>query len=248
MTTLDETLSSPDDTHLPQIPDPFSLQLTEEAVLELQRILEQETGHSWTLAETRQHGLELMRLTFLMLDPEGFTHWMENPPAPIGFVLETPVPRPDPVPRPYPIDFDADHEWEIERNLRMVADELKYVKRRPGNWRWAIVALYNALGHALAMHIPTGRRPEPDVGQLMVLFDIVSKTHGSIAPDRYSVLQLNLIRTKWIAEPIARWPINAGLSPLFERCEACICALLNHGPDGPASLSQGSDGSTDGGS
>ena len=42
----------------------------------------------------------------------------------------------------------------MERALKMLAHELHYVKRKPTYWRWALVALYEAVGHALALHRP----------------------------------------------------------------------------------------------
>ncbi len=133
---------------------------------------------------------------------------------------------PPPIPQPYPIKLDADHPRQIESNLKMVRDELRWVKRRPTSWRWALVALYNALGHNLALHRPASFLPYTGIGQLTRLFDAVATEHPEIVSARRAVEEVDRLRTAWITRAVTSWPANPNhLHPIFDACLSAIRTL-----------------------
>ena len=66
------------------------------------------------------------------------------------------------------------------------------MEKRPTSWRWALVALYNALGHTLAAHRPASFLPYTGIGQLTKLFEAVSAEHPEIADAREAVERIDL--------------------------------------------------------
>lgn len=95
----------------------------------------------------------------------------------------------------------------------MLVDELRWVKRRPTHWRWALVALYNGVGHTLAAHRPTTFLPYTGIGQLSKLFEAVAAEHPEIADGREAVEEIDRLRTVWITKAVERWPAGSELLP-----------------------------------
>ena len=101
----------------------------------------------------------------------------------------------------------------------MLEDELRHVKRRPTHWRWALVALYEALGHTLAQHRPPSFLPYTGLGQLTRLFDAVVGEHAELPQVRASVEEIDRLRTTWITRGVTRWPVALKtLSEVFLDC------------------------------
>jgi hypothetical protein len=176
--------------------------------------------------EAKYRGLELLRLTLMLLDPKGYEHHLRNPLLPPGYPMSPPSPDPAPIPQRFPIDLDADHPREIERALKMLEDELRLVKRRPTHWRWALVALYNALGHILALHRPASFLPYTGIGQLTKMFDAVAAERLELSLVRESVELVDQLRTRHITLGVTRWPANLKKLPgVFLDCLRVIHRL-----------------------
>jgi hypothetical protein len=111
----------------------------------------------------------------------------------------------------------------------MLHDELRWVKRRPTSWRWALVALYNALGHTLAAHCPASFLPYTGIGQLTKLFEAVLAEHPEIADARSAVEEIDRLRTTWITRAVTSWPVDLkGLPRSFLECLRVIDNLEPH--------------------
>src|SRR5438105_4511458 len=54
----------------PRIPDPYSLTLSDEEAAEFRKLMKEECGVEMTLDAARYRGLELLRLSLLLLDPD----------------------------------------------------------------------------------------------------------------------------------------------------------------------------------
>jgi hypothetical protein len=215
MDTLDDGLRSSEDEDASLIPHPDSLELSDEEVRRLQEILNATGGRQYSFIEARYRGIELLRLTLMVIDPKRYEHHLKHPLLPPGFPMPAPPPDAPPIPRAFPIKLDANHPREIERALKMLAEELRLVKRRPTHWRWALVALYEALGHTLAAHRPPTFLPYTGLGQLARLFDAVARERPELPQVRASVEEVDRLRTTYITWSVTRWPID-----------------LNHLPDG----------------
>ena len=195
---------------------PLDLRLTDEAAGELKDILEEMSGHEWSLEDARQRGLELLRLTFLLMDPAEYERRVKDPVIlNTGVKMQSVVPsRP---PQAFPIPLQGNHMRDLDLKLRQVAHELMSVKRRPTSWRWALVSLYDALGHALALHRPETYWPKEDLGQLTALFNAVSAERPELPQVREAVALIDRIRTTFIADGVTRWPVSLKKLPaVFE--------------------------------
>lgn len=240
MTTLDDFLRLPIGQRPPLIPDPYSLKLTDDQVREFQTILHDRSQRQWSFEEAKARSLEVLRLVLMLLDGEGYDYHLKNPALPPGAPMPPPPPDPLPTPQPFPIDLEADHQHETELALKMLADELRQVKRRPTHWRWALVALYNALGHTLAAHRPESFLPYGGLGQLTKLFEAVAKVHPEIAPAKKAVEEIDRLRTTWITRAVAAWPVDVNtLPPLFLDSLKLIRALEHPGVSDELELALG---------
>ena len=70
------------------------------------------------------------------------------------------------------------------------------------------MALYSALGHALAKHRPADFRDDPGLGQLLRLFDAVAKTRPEIREHRKAMAEVERLRCTWITWGVTRWPVD----------------------------------------
>lgn len=142
-----------------------------------------------------------------------------------GPKMVPPPPSPPPEPQAFPIHLDANHAYEVESSLRMLEYELGRVKQFPTSWRWAVVAAYNALGHALAMlHAAEPRDP---LHHLLELFDAATGAMPAIQDARATVEQIELLRTTWLTRPTGEWPMKrAGLEQLTSAATALVGHLL----------------------
>jgi hypothetical protein len=227
MVTLDDSLrSSEEKKQPPLIPHPESLELSDEEVEKLRKILNESSTKEWSFSEAKYRGLELLDLTLMLLDPKGYEQHLQHPSLPPGAPLPPPPPDPVPEPRAFPIRLEADHPREIERALQMLADELRYVKRRPTHWRWALVALHDALGHTLAAHRPSTFLPYTGLGQLTRLFDAVAGEYPDLPQVRTSVQEIDRLRTTYVTWGVTRWPVELKRLPeIFLDCVRVIQRL-----------------------
>ncbi len=217
---------------LPLDPDPLSIRISDDEVRKLQKILQDESGREWSFAEARASGQELLDLTCTLM-VEGAQAPPEAAQAPQDV---------SPTPHAFPIPFGVDHDREIAKNLAMLQDELRCVNRWPSHWRWALVALYDALGHALAKHRPASFLPYLGLGQLTRLFDAVAAEMPELPQVRASVEQIDRLRTGWIIRGPTRWPVDVGELPgIFENCVRVIKRLE---PDSNEVARQGGIGAT----
>lgn len=209
MDTHDDSLRSSEEEQPPLIPHPDSLELSDEEIKKLQKILNDMGGKQYNEVEAKYRGLELLRLALMLMDPKGYEYHLRHPLPWPGASLPAPPPDPPPTPQPFPIKLDADHPAEIRKWLEMLEHELRFVKRRPTHWRWALVALYSALVHTLAMHRPPTFLPYMGIGQLTKLFDAVILERPEIADAREAVEGIDRLRTVWITRAFTQWPVDA---------------------------------------
>jgi len=227
MDTLDDSLRSSEEEQPPLIPHPDSLEISDEQIRRFQEILKHAGAGEVNFTEAKYRGLELLRLFLMLMDPKGYAYHLRHPLPFPGHPIPAPPPDPPPIPQPFPIRLDADHEKEIAQALEMLEDELRNVKRRPTHWRWALVALYNALGHTLAMHRPPTFLPYLGIGQLTKLFEAVASEHPEIVDSRAAVEKIDRLRTTWITRAVTGWPVDPGaLGTLFRECTRAIHTLL----------------------
>lgn len=142
---------------------------------------------------------------------------------------DRPAPKAEParLPQAFPIPLQGNHERDLTLSLEMVAHELPAVRRRPSSWRWVIVALYDALGHALALRRPASYWPKEDLGQLTALFDAVAAERPELPEVREAVALIDRIRTTYIADAVARWPVSLkNLPGIMEDCLRVIRSLV----------------------
>jgi hypothetical protein len=213
MDTHDDSLRSSEGEDAPLIPHLDSLELSDDEIRRLQAILNASGGEQFNFTETKYRGFELLRITLMLLDPKGYEHHLWNPLLPPGFPMSPPSPDPAPIPQRFPINLEADHPREIERALKMLAEELRLVKRRPTHWRWALVVLYNALGHTLAARRPATFLPYTGIGQLTKMFDAVAGEQPELLQVRDSVKTIDRLRTTYITWGVTRWPIGPSELP-----------------------------------
>lgn len=206
----------------PPVPDDHLFDLSDQEVRRLQKILNSEGGYQYSKIEAKYRGLELLQLFRTLLDPkadeERRRHFESGPkmvPRP---------PSPPPEPEAFPIRLDADHAYEVGSNLRMLEYELGRAKQFPSSWRWAVVATYNALGHALMLRHPAG--PKDPLHHLLELFDAATRGKPLIRRSRQSVEQLELIRTAWLPRMMSDWPVTqAQLPQVIRACRETIESL-----------------------
>jgi len=225
MTTQTPKAAAPSQDFQSLLPHPYELKLSDESVLKLQKILERASGKPWTFEDTKQRGLELLRLMLLMIDPDGYARRIKELPV-LNPELKANPPAPVRAPQAFPIPLQGYHRRDLELNLQMVAHELEFVKRRPTSWRWAIVALYDALGHALAASRPENFWPEESLGQLTALYDAVAAERPELPQVGDAVHFIDRLRTTFIADGVTRWPVNLKELPsIFESCLRVIRRL-----------------------
>lgn len=115
---------------------------------------------------------------------------------------------PAPVTQHLDLPLDGDHARAIEENLERLGRELRLAKRQPTAWRWALVALWDALAHALAANRPPEFRPESGARELPRLFQAVYGEHPELPQVEHSIEMLNDLRTRHIARGVTRWPVE----------------------------------------
>jgi hypothetical protein len=106
-----------------------------------------------SFAEAKERELELLRLTLMLVDPDGYAKRLKERPA-LNRGIITPPGAPAPLPTEVALPLEGDHARAIDESLQRLLKELQLVKRRPTAWRWALVALWDALAHAFAAHRP----------------------------------------------------------------------------------------------
>ena len=173
------------------MPHPLDLQLTDEAAGELKAILEEMSDHEWTIDEARQRGLALRRFTLLLMDPDEYARRIKEPVV-LNPDLQTRSVAASRPPQAFPIPLQGNHYRDLDLKLQQIAHELTFVQHRPTSWRWAVVSLYDALGHALALHRPETYWPKEDLGQLTALFT-------AVAAERPELPQVREAIVTWIA-------------------------------------------------
>ena len=206
----------------PPAPD-YHFDLPDEEVRRLQKILNSEGGYQYSELEAKLRGIELLELFRMLMDPEADEERRQRQsPGP----KMVPPPSPPPEPQAFPIRLDANHAYEVESSLRMLEYELGRVKQFPTSWRWAVVAAYNALGHALVMRRPA--EPRDAVHHLLELFDAVTEDMPAIQKSREAIEQLEMLRTTWLPRPIGEWPVRrTGLERLMGAANTSVRQMLS---------------------
>jgi len=191
--------------------------LSDEDVLEFQRIIAKATGEHLSFEAARLRALELLDLFYLIHDPEGweqrrsdFIHGYDLPR--MGSLDTTPVLHP----RPAPLDLQADHREKLGRALVMIGNGRHWVRARPTTWRYAVIALYEAVGHALVLTLGV-EVPDPGDGlhHLTPLYD-AALGKGS---KREAIEQLEVLRTTYLPVAVSNWIVQSkDLPRLFIEC------------------------------
>jgi len=194
----------------PPAPDEYSFDLPDEQVRRLQKILNCEDGYQYSEIEAKYRGLELIALFRMLMDPKADEERRRRPAS--GPKMAAPPPSPPPEPQAFPIRLDADHAYEVQSNLRMLEYELGRVKQFPTSWRWAIVAAYNALGHALLLKRPA--EPRDPLHHLLERFDAVADGMPATQHSREAVGHVEHLRTTWLSRPVSEWPRTPGRLPV----------------------------------
>jgi hypothetical protein len=206
--TTDTTLpTAPLEERDPLIPHPLELEISDEEVRRFQQIMRETSQVELSFPEAKQRGLELLRLTLMLVDPEGYAKRLKEPPV-LNRGLVAPPVAPAPIPAEVALPLEGDHARAIEDSLQRLAKELQLVKRRPTAWRWAVVALWDALAHALAAHRPAGFVRQTGLLELPRLFRAVSGEHPELPQVEQSVETINDLRTRHIAKGVTRWPVD----------------------------------------
>src|ERR1043166_148387 len=191
----------------PLIPHPLELEISDEEVRRFQQIMRETSQVELSFPEAKERGLELLRLTLMLVDPDGYAKRLKEPPVlnrglvPAGFA-------PAPTPTEVALPFEGDHARAIDESLQRLAKELPIVKRRPTAWRWALVALWDALAHALAAHRPAGFAFETGLLELPRLFRTVSGEHPELPQVDQTVESINDLRTRHLTKGVTRWPVE----------------------------------------
>jgi len=212
-------------------PDParWDFGLTDEDVREFQRIVTETTGQVLSFFEAKTQAAELMDLFFLIHDPAGWRARQEQLERGTHLARMAPQLPPDPVPFPAPIRLNADHLKEVVEGLAFVKDELHWVRFRPTTWRYAVVGLYTALGHAFVL-ILGSKAPGPGDGlhHLTRLYQaLVGK--GTGMPD--AVEQLETLRVSYLSLQVSDWKVEPKELPgVFTQCLEILRTLVGHHP------------------
>ncbi len=207
MTTVTTLPIAPSEQPEPLVPHPLEFELSDEEVRRFQQIMREESKVELSLEEAKQRGLELLRLTLMLVDPDGYAQRLKESPV-LNRGLVTPRVAAAPIPQEFALPFEGDHVRAIEDDLQHLAKKLQLVKRRPTAWRWALVALWDALAHTLAAHRPAGFRPEAGLRELPRLFRAVSEEHPELPQVGQSIEPINDLRTRHITRGVTRWPVD----------------------------------------
>ena len=193
-------------------------EISDEEVRRFQQIMRETSRVELTFPEAKERGLELLRLTLMLVDPEGYAKRLKESPV-LNRGLVTPDVAPAPIPTEVALPLEGDHARAIDESLERLAKELQLVKRRPTAWRWAVVALWDALAHALAAHRPAGFVPESGLRELPRLFSAVSREHPELPQVEQSIERINDLRTRHITKGVTRWPVELKQLPgMFSDC------------------------------
>lgn len=225
--TTDTTLpTAPSEQAGAAIPHPLELDLSDEEVRRFQQIIRDDSSIELTFGEAKERALEVLRLSLMLVDPDGYAQRMKE--APVLNHWATTSSMPAPVAQHLALPLEGDHARAIEKNLERLGRELRFVKRRPTAWRWALVALWDALAHALAANRPAGFRPEAGLRELPCLFHAVCGEHPELPQVEQSVETLNDLRTQHISLGVTRWPVDLKkqLPGIFHDCLRVIQRLL----------------------
>jgi len=225
--TTDTTLpSAPSEELDPLIPHPLELEISDDEVRRFQQIMRETSQVELSFPEAKERGLELLRLTLMLVDPDGYAKRLKEPPV-LNRGLVTPIASPAPVPAEVALPLEGDHARAIEESLQRLAKELQLVKRRPTAWRWALVALWDALAHALAANRPAGFAPVSGLLELPRLFRAVSAEHPELPQVEQSVETINDLRTRHISRGVTRWPVELKQLPgIFLDCLRVVSRLM----------------------
>ena len=98
---------------------------------------------------------------------------------------------------------------ELRLSLRRLQHELESVAQHPSNWRWAVIALHEALAQALELQLPnTGKdRPLPEQ------FHLVEQEHPELPQVQASIEMIDRLRTKHITAGVPSWPVSQAKLP-----------------------------------
>lgn len=206
MTTDHVLPTAPSDEAEPLVPHPLELDLSDGEVRRFQQILREESKLELTFGEARERALEVLRLSLMLVDPDGYARRLKEPPAPYHWATTPSMPAP--IAQGLALPLEGDHARAIEENLERLGRELRLVRRRPTAWRWALVALWDALAHALAANRPAGFRPEGGLRELPRLFHAVCGERPELPQVEQSVETLNDLRTRHITSGVTRWPVD----------------------------------------
>lgn len=158
-----------------------------------------------TFGEARERALEVLRLSLMLVDPDGYAQRMKEPPV-LNRWATAPA-MPVPVAQHLALPLEGDHARAIEENLERLGRELRLVKRRRTAWRWALVALWGAMAHALAAKRPAGIRAEAGPRKLPRIFRAAGGERPELPQAKRSMELLNTCgrsasRGEW---PGGRW-------------------------------------------
>jgi len=216
MTTNNILPTTPSDQAEPLIPHSLELELSDDQIRKFQRLMRKESRVELSFEEARQRGLELLRLTLMLMDPAGYERRMKEPPV---WNLGPVEPLPLLAPQTIALPLDGDHAQELDLSLQKLAHELELVARRPSSWRWALVALWEALAHALAAHRPGDFRPRGGLGELSRLFLAVSGMYPELPQVGTAIEEIDRLRTRFITAAVTRWPVSRKRLPgIFIDC------------------------------
>jgi len=219
MTTDTTVPTAPSDERDPLIAHPLELEISDDEVRRFQQIMRETSQVELSFPEAKEHGLELLRLTLMLVDPDGYAKRLKEQPV-LNRGLVTPIAPPAAVPAEVALPLEGDHARAIDESLQRLAKELQLVKRRPTAWRWALVALWDALAHTLVAHRPAGFAPGSGLLELPSLFRAVSAEHPELPQVEQSVETINDLRTRHITMGVTRWPVE--LNQLRGQCMDCL--------------------------
>lgn len=153
-----------------------SLQLSPDEIKEFQQLVEQHAGLTLPEADAATLAAQLLQALAVVRDAQ---RQAANP-------------------------ADAPHDLrEVTLHLRKLRHELELVPEYPSSWRWAVMALHEALTIALQLNVPAAVADEP----LPALFRRVEQDHPELPQVIRSIELMHRLRTRQIVEGVHRWRI-----------------------------------------
>lgn len=191
--------------------------LSDEDVREFQTIMREESMVELSFEEAKARGVELIRLFRMFMDRSGHTG------AARSSVSERFAP---PLPEAMMLPVGSDHQAVIKEKLERLEQELRLVKHRPTAWRYALVALWDALAHALVAHRPSGFEMGHGFGALTRLFRAIAAERPELPQVEKSIEAIDDLRTRHIHQGVTRWPVALQQLPgIFLDCLRVIQRL-----------------------